>query len=63
VSGFSEARVVAVMRELRCDYRTACAELGRRGVARRLWRAAAAKRREERLTVARGTWAWRESFE
>jgi hypothetical protein len=58
MSTFSEARVLAVMRERRCDYRSACAFLGARG-----GRARGVKSEKQRLERVRRTWAWARDFE
>lgn len=60
MSGFSEAKVRALMREHRCDWRTACREIGRRGgcvAASRL-----RKRPEVREAAVRRTWMWARDF-
>lgn len=63
-AGFREARVLQVQRELGCDYREACRELGRRGALRRaaLRRAQGDSRwgaNQAALTPARESWATR----
>lgn len=59
MSAPTEARVREVMRVQRCDYRAACAWLGRQG-----GRAVAAKRRRRQwLTDVRRSWAWARDFE
>lgn len=58
MSAPSEARVREVMRVQRCDYRSACAWLGRRGALA----VAARRRRRRELTDPRRSWAWRFDF-
>ncbi len=54
----SEARIREVMREQRCDYRAACAWLGKRG-GRRARRVATEGQRE---AAVRKTWSWKRDF-